>query len=44
MPENISFQKKQKCISVWKKYKVAENSKLSLFNSMERIKLITSTI
>jgi NAD+--asparagine ADP-ribosyltransferase len=44
MPENISFQKKQKCISVWKKYKVGENSKLSLFNSMERIKLITSTI
>lgn len=42
--KNISFKKQIKCQALWKNYQVTESGKISLFSSMERLKLAFSTV
>lgn len=43
-PKNISYAKQFKYESLWQKYIVTESGEGSLFSSMERLKLVNSTI
>ncbi|EAR99585.2 calcium-activated chloride channel protein (macronuclear) [Tetrahymena thermophila SB210] len=43
-PKNISFQKKVKLNQAWVKYEVTQNGKQSLFNNMERLKIVNLAI
>ena len=45
IPNNtLSFKKRRKINTLWKKYQVTENGRISLFSSLERIKLVNRAI
>ncbi|KAL4508263.1 hypothetical protein ABPG72_003567 [Tetrahymena utriculariae] len=43
-PKNISFQKKVKINQAWVKYEVTQNGKQSIFNNMERLKIVNLAV
>ncbi|KAL4457094.1 hypothetical protein ABPG74_014732 [Tetrahymena malaccensis] len=43
-PKNISFQKKIKINQAWVKYEVTQSGKQSLFNNMERLKIVNLAV
>lgn len=43
-PNNLSYKRKCKINTIWKKYEVTESKRISLFSNMERLKIVYSAI
>jgi hypothetical protein len=41
---NLSYKRRCKINTIWKKYEVTESGRISLFSSMERLKLTYASI
>lgn len=41
---NLSFKRRCKINTIWKKYETTENGRISLFSTMERLKLVYATL
>jgi hypothetical protein len=39
-PKSISFKRRRKVNTIWKKYEITENGRISIFSTMERLKLV----
>ena len=44
VPSTLTFKRRTKINTIWKKYEVTENGRISIFSTMERLKLVYAAI